>query len=92
MSWISGGFAVEESIETGNDYTCEGKTGEDVCVWYNVAYTGYTVADWTYNSCTGSHQDTVPYVIWSPNSNNGHGNYYCATGDECATQGDGYWA
>lgn len=31
-SWISGGFGVSYSLETGNDYTCTGETGGSVCV------------------------------------------------------------
>ncbi|GME48499.1 hypothetical protein GTA08_BOTSDO13672 [Neofusicoccum parvum] len=90
-SWISGGFSVEKSIETGDDYQCQVSTGESVCVWYDIAYTGYTVEDWSTNTCTGGHKDAGPYVIWSPNENNSGGGFYCVTGDACRTQGEGYW-
>lgn len=31
--WISGGFDVSESIETGSEWTCDGGAGETVCIY-----------------------------------------------------------
>ncbi|EAQ92762.1 hypothetical protein CHGG_00997 [Chaetomium globosum CBS 148.51] len=42
-SWISGGFAVESSIETGNQYTCEGKAYDYFAVWKKMGQTAYIV-------------------------------------------------
>ncbi|KAB5586295.1 hypothetical protein GE09DRAFT_984522, partial [Coniochaeta sp. 2T2.1] len=41
--WISGGFAVEQSIETGNEYGCQGVAGDRVAVWKAIGLTAYTV-------------------------------------------------
>ena len=37
--WISGGFAVEQSLPGGDTFTCSASAGDTVCVWQNVAYT-----------------------------------------------------
>lgn len=68
-----------------------GEKGETACVWYNVAYTAYTVRNGKYSPGVGSwtpHGD--PFVIWSPNANNKGGGFYCVIG-ACRSQGDGYW-
>ena len=37
--WISGGFSVQESWSTGNNYVCQGAASDTVCIWYNTAHT-----------------------------------------------------
>ncbi|KAG9255765.1 uncharacterized protein F5Z01DRAFT_699546 [Emericellopsis atlantica] len=89
--WISGGFEVQQSWTSGNEYTCYAHTGETGCVWYNLAHTAYTVHNHEYNSCvwpTNKYSD--PFVMWSPNKNNRGGGYYCVIGT-CRAQGDYYW-
>ncbi|CAG7564520.1 unnamed protein product [Fusarium equiseti] len=93
VSWISGGFSVSESWSTGNTYCCTGSTGEDVCVWYNTAHTAYSVQNMQRDSCKvggGWDTDGDPFVMFSPNTNNRGGGYYCVIGT-CRAQGDNYW-
>ncbi|KAF5660303.1 hypothetical protein FCIRC_12181 [Fusarium circinatum] len=93
VSWISGGFSVSESWNTGNTYTCTGSAGEDVCVWYNTAHTAYTVQNKERDSCAvGGGWDSTgdPFVMYSPNESNRGGGYYCVIGT-CRAQGDNYW-
>jgi len=33
VEWISGGFSVEISFETGTEQQCTGNTGDTICVW-----------------------------------------------------------
>ncbi|KAF5974755.1 hypothetical protein FBULB1_7643 [Fusarium bulbicola] len=93
VSWISGGFSVSESWNTGNTYTCTGSAGEDVCVWYNTAHTAYTVQNKERDSCAvGGGWDSTgdPFVMYSPNESNRGGGYYRVIGT-CRAQGDNYW-
>ncbi|KAF5563112.1 hypothetical protein FPHYL_5343 [Fusarium phyllophilum] len=93
VSWISGGFSVSESWNTGNTYTCTGSADEDVCVWYNTALTAYTVQNKERDSCAvGGGWDSTgdPFVMYSPNESNRGGGYYCVIGT-CRAQGDNYW-
>lgn len=94
FDFFSGGFEVQESWATGDTYTCTGKTGETVCVWYIVAHTAYTVDSWTeYPGCpTGQPIEKERAVIKAPNKDNAGGKYDCRIGAECRTQGDNYWA
>ncbi|KAK7418933.1 hypothetical protein QQX98_003636 [Neonectria punicea] len=92
-SWLSGGFDVQKSWETGNSYTCYGAVGDTVCVWYNTAHTAYTVRSVvTQQQPCSNPVETVsdPVVIKSPNSNNRGGGYYCVIGT-CRAKGDAYW-
>ncbi|KAK0745566.1 hypothetical protein B0T18DRAFT_428697 [Schizothecium vesticola] len=78
--WITGGFAVELSVETGSTYNCEGKEGEK---------TAYTVRNADYNRCTGISDRGGPYVMWSPNSNDRGSEFYCVHGAQyCRNKGD----
>lgn len=88
--WISGGFSVEMSWETGNEYVCGGSTGETVCTWYQTAHTAYTVVNCDATTCDPECNPSDPFVMFSPNHNNAGGGYYCVTGT-CRAQGDSYW-
>ncbi|KPM44436.1 hypothetical protein AK830_g2087 [Neonectria ditissima] len=92
FSWISGTFSVSETWTTGSTYSCTGAPGEDICVWYNTAHTAYTVQNKDRNLCDGStwYDSGDPFVLFSPNSANRGGGYYCVIGT-CRAQGDGYW-
>ncbi|KAK4184637.1 hypothetical protein QBC35DRAFT_477087 [Podospora australis] len=88
-SWLSGGFAVSQSITTGNDYTCYGAKNERVCVWKNQAQTAYTVRDIVQSSKCGVLQERTPVVMWSPNSGGKGSYYYCVHGKNyCRNKGD----
>ena len=82
FGWISGGFAVEKSVETGQQYNCEKPPGSYLAVWKKVGQTAYTVQNADVNQCTGSHPRGNPYVMWSPNANNRGIWFYCVTGHE----------
>ncbi|CAO2653056.1 Nn.00g024670.m01.CDS01 [Neocucurbitaria sp. VM-36] len=70
-SWISAGFEVQESWKTGNEYTCYGASGDDVCIWYNTAHTAYTVHNWAQNTCNGGPKRySDPFVMKPPNKAN----------------------
>ncbi|KAK4119692.1 hypothetical protein N657DRAFT_603964 [Parathielavia appendiculata] len=78
--WISGGFSVESTIETGNQHVCHGQAHEYFAIWKNQAQTAYTVQNALYNACTGMHPSGSHFVMWSPNRDNRGGNYYCVYG------------
>ncbi|KAK3905792.1 hypothetical protein C8A05DRAFT_41308 [Staphylotrichum tortipilum] len=78
--WISGGFAVEQSVETGQQYSCEFGPGSYFAVWKKVGQTAYTVQNWDLNQCTGAHKSGGPFVMWSPNSHNKGMWFYCVSG------------
>ncbi|KZF19049.1 hypothetical protein L228DRAFT_271675 [Xylona heveae TC161] len=90
--WITGGFDVSVSWTTGNVQTCDGSSGETVCLWYNTAFTAYTVQNYKVNNCNQNFSPSGdPTILWSPNTNNaGGGAYYCVVGT-CRSQGQGYW-
>ncbi|KAJ3460924.1 hypothetical protein MRS44_011791 [Fusarium solani] len=80
-SWISAGFDVVTTIETGNSYVCNGNPNDFFAVWKNQGQTAYTVQNGVYNSCTNSWLSVGGHIIvWSPNANNGRGFYYCVYG------------
>ncbi|KAF2147978.1 hypothetical protein K461DRAFT_203549, partial [Myriangium duriaei CBS 260.36] len=83
--WITGGFEVQQTFTSGNDYTCNGNAGETICVWVKIAKTAYTVQ----NGDCDDKPNAQPYVMWSPNVGNRGGEYYCVTGS-CRNSGDGY--
>ncbi|KAK4128848.1 hypothetical protein N657DRAFT_639356 [Parathielavia appendiculata] len=89
--WISGGFAVEQSVQTGNKYTCDGNPGDFFCVWRKVGQTAYTVQNVLYNACTGDSPSSSPFILWSPNANNKEGWFYCVYGRQyCRSAGQGW--
>jgi hypothetical protein len=78
--WISGGFAVEWSVQTGNTYQCNGAPYDYFAIWKKVGQTAYTVQNADYNRCTGLSPHGSRFVIWSPNANDRGTNYYCVYG------------
>jgi hypothetical protein len=83
VSWISGGFAVEKSVETGNTYTCQGNPGDWFALWKKVAQTAYTVHNGIENPCTGQFTaNSGNIVMWSPNKGTKGTNYYCVYGKQ----------
>ena len=77
--WLNAGFAVEASIETGNNYACPGNANDYFAVWRKQAQTAYKVRNRQY-TCAGGRDVGNSYVMWSPNKNNRGGNYYCVYG------------
>ncbi|KAF2823107.1 hypothetical protein CC86DRAFT_469666 [Ophiobolus disseminans] len=88
-SWITGEFAVQKTYETGTSWSCEGKTGGQVCLWVKVAHTEYEVQDGSYNTCTG-FRGGKKYRITSPNKGNTGGYHECSSTD-CRNEGVQYW-
>ncbi|GJC84066.1 hypothetical protein ColLi_06904 [Colletotrichum liriopes] len=78
--WLSGGFAVEMSIETGNSYSCPGSANDYFAVWIKQAQTAYTVRNRLRISCAPIQDSGGNYVIWSPNRGNRGGYPYCVYG------------
>lgn len=79
--------SVQQSVTTGDTYSCNAGPGETVCVWVNIEHTAYTVQ----KAVTGDFcdkQPNGPYVIKAPN---GHVGYYCVHGSACRNDGDEYW-
>ena len=72
----------------GAGASCTGQPGENVCLWYKMAYTAYTVKNSYQGECLISEPE--PYVMWSPNSNNAGGGYYCVVGT-CRNINAEYW-
>ncbi|KAH6650203.1 hypothetical protein F5144DRAFT_636699 [Chaetomium tenue] len=90
-SWITGGFAVESSIETGNQFPCRGEAYDYFAVWKKMGQTAYTVQNGDYNQCSGFQKSGSPFVMWSPNTNNRGGNFYCVFSQQYARNiGDQY--
>ncbi|KAF9776795.1 hypothetical protein IL306_004960 [Fusarium sp. DS 682] len=90
--WISGGFNVGRAWTTGNSYGCNanGEEANQVCVWYTVAHTAYTVRNpkgkGGVNALHGKQ-----YIIASPNKGNKGGGYECRINDDCRQRGARYW-
>lgn len=89
FGWISGGFTVEETVETGNNYECEG-SHERVCMWKEVGRTAYRVKNMRNNWCFGEVQDGGEFEIVSPNSNTIGSRMYCVRGQYCRGMGERY--
>lgn len=77
VQWISGGFAVQATIETGNEYSCPGGPYDYLAVWKKIGQTAYTIQNALFNACTGTRPNGASFVMWSPNQNNRGGNFYC---------------
>ncbi|KAK9415860.1 hypothetical protein SUNI508_09989 [Seiridium unicorne] len=95
--WISGGFSVTQSHQTGNTPNCQSKPDEEqdiLCVWFRTAHTAYTVQNWKHDlnqNPTDGDKDGDPHVLTSPNDKNvGHA-YVCGRGDRCKEQGAEFW-
>ncbi|KAK4105444.1 hypothetical protein N658DRAFT_512893 [Parathielavia hyrcaniae] len=89
--WISGGFAVQKSVETGNGHTCDGNPGDFFCVWRKVGQTAYAVQNVLYNACTGDSPSGSPFTLWSPNADNKGSSFYCVYGRQyCRSPGQGW--
>ncbi|KAI7162803.1 hypothetical protein KC349_g1722 [Hortaea werneckii] len=89
--WITGGFSVQESVSSGNAYTCDAGPGESVCLWKHIGHTAYTVQNQLCNPCSGCKNLGEKYVMTSPNSNNIGTNFYCVRGSACRLRGSHYW-
>ena len=88
--WVSAGFAVEMSTETGQQYQCGGKEGERVCLWKSVGRTAYKVRNGQYNACTGVEPYGPEFEMVSPNSGDKGSRFYCVHGHYCRDIGDRY--
>ena len=88
VGWFSGGFSVQESVTTGNTYTCNAAADETVCVWVNIPHTAYTVEKGVDDVDYCDNQPDGPLVMESPT---GEMDYYCVRGDACRNNGEGYW-
>lgn len=88
--WLSGGFAVQWQIETGNTHLCKGNPYDYLAVWRKQAQTAYTVENGVrYTACSGFYTSGEPYVLWSPNQGNRGGYFYCVHGRQYVRwQGD----
>ncbi|KAF5579275.1 uncharacterized protein FSUBG_13650 [Fusarium subglutinans] len=94
---VTWGLSVTKTWTIGNSYTCHGKEGDTVCVWYKVAHTAITVR----NQRPARRHDklrgikTQPYgkqmVVAAPNRRNEGGGVVCKYNDECKSLGDTYW-
>ncbi|ORX34142.1 hypothetical protein BD324DRAFT_636833 [Kockovaella imperatae] len=85
-NWISGGFDVAQSFSMGSDYACNAGANDEVCVWISFGTTAYTVG--SRDTC-GNIYDVG--VLQSPNKNGQGSTFYCVTGKDCRTKGQGYW-
>ncbi|EQB57401.1 hypothetical protein CGLO_02476 [Colletotrichum gloeosporioides Cg-14] len=91
--WISGGFSVSISWSAAVSQGCE-KEGENItiCQWHKMAHTAYTVRAGSTNTCSYIKSLSDPFVLFSPNTNNAGGNYYCVVGAHlCRSMGSAYW-
>lgn len=91
--WIDGGFPVQKTKQTGDQYTCEGVVGGKVCVWYQMAHIQYTVKnveDPVDTSC-GKGSVSAPFAITSPTKDEEGSKFFCATGNKCQSKGSQSW-
>ena len=89
--WADAGFEVQQQWTTGNDYTCNGEAGEEICVRYKIAHTEYEVIGTYENGCSGRKNDWgEAYKITAPNKANRGGKEHCVR-ETCRAQGDQYW-
>ncbi|KNG83078.1 hypothetical protein ANOM_009239 [Aspergillus nomiae NRRL 13137] len=94
VGWFAPGFSVSESWTVGETKTCSADVNATVCLWYDMAYTAYTVqvVNKHLYSSVCSNQPMGPLVMKAPNVNNAHGgHWYCAYGKDCREQGEEYW-
>ncbi|KAK2022996.1 hypothetical protein LX32DRAFT_628926 [Colletotrichum zoysiae] len=92
--WLTAGFAVEMSTETGNSYECPGEAHDFFALWKSQAQTAYSVRNFqsTDALCGAVNKaDTTPFVMWSPNSNNRGGYYYCVYGKQYVRHQGARW-
>ncbi len=61
--WISAGFAVEQSVETDQQWNCNGERGEYIAVWKKVGQTAYTVQNNNFNQYSGPCPRGNPYAM-----------------------------
>ncbi|ROT34455.1 hypothetical protein SODALDRAFT_286059 [Sodiomyces alkalinus F11] len=81
VEWINGGFSVVKTAETGNSYVCNGNANDFFAVWKNQGTTAYTVRNGIFSVCSGNWAaSSNNIIIWSPNSQNRRGYYYCVYG------------
>ncbi|KAK3938466.1 hypothetical protein QBC46DRAFT_440464 [Diplogelasinospora grovesii] len=92
LSWLSGGFSVEQTWEVTESWKCDGQRDQTVCVWCSNGYTSYRVRnEWKNVDCGDSYLGD-PFIMYSPNTDNPGGGNYCVIGDQyCRSQGAGYW-
>lgn len=89
--WITAGFTVQKSWNTGTDYHCSGGPGDTVCVWYKTAHTAYTVQQFFQDRCDDSRSwYGDPWILISPNQFNAGGGEYCVVGT-CRHIQANYW-
>lgn len=90
FSWIDGGFSVERTVETGNNYECHAKDGETVCIWKEMGRTAYRVRNKGYNQCFGE-RDYGEFDLVSPNLHDLGTRMYCVRGRQyCRSSGQRY--
>ncbi|KLO95291.1 uncharacterized protein LW94_11084 [Fusarium fujikuroi] len=86
---ITHGFSVTRSWTVGNSYSCPGNPGDQVCVWYRVAHTAWTVRERDPLPLrTGYTKQTINAA---PNRRNEGGGVVCRYNNECRSKGDKYW-
>ncbi|KAM7210259.1 hypothetical protein V8F06_014353 [Rhypophila decipiens] len=87
--WGAVGFAVQTTVETGNEHTCDGNSNDYFAIWKNVGQTAYTVHHETFNGCGFRSVDSTNFIIWSPNKYDKFSYYYCVYGKKYVrNQGD----
>ena len=80
---------IVDEWTSGEEYECEGKPGDVVCVWVNVAYTEYHMTATNQENCEGESEGNVKF----PHNNNWGGGYLCVYGDgNCRSNGASYWS
>ncbi|KAM7183578.1 hypothetical protein V8F33_013492 [Rhypophila sp. PSN 637] len=87
--WGAVGFAVQTTVETGNEHTCDGNSNDYFAIWKNVGQTAYTVHHETFSGCGFRSVDSTNFIIWSPNKYDKFSYYYCVYGKKYVrNQGD----
>ncbi|KAI9148358.1 hypothetical protein HJFPF1_12189 [Paramyrothecium foliicola] len=87
--WFSGGFAVQSSIETGNQHTCYGSPNDYFAVWKSQGTTAYTMQHGWYNECWNRWEPRGgPFIMWSSNQLHRRSHFYCVYGGNVRNLGD----
>lgn len=91
-SWINGGFAVSESEQVSESFTCNGTPGETICIWSTLQTTAYTVANYDEGRFDSCGRQVGTSIIFSPNTCFNTPSYYCVGGaNNCRTKDQFYY-
>ncbi|KAF1830239.1 hypothetical protein BDW02DRAFT_601861 [Decorospora gaudefroyi] len=91
--WISASLSVARTTTTGNSYSCNGGSGETVCVWAGTHHWEYSAKN-TWKPADprcGQGSESPNIRMWSPIEGHKGVHYWCGHNSECNDKGADYW-